>query len=205
MSSFRDVINSCLLSDLKCNGDQFTWCNRWHTEEIIFQRLDRFLCNCDWQLMYPLAEVNHFDFYGSDHRLISSTMKLGCEFSSRKWPKRFMFEYKWMMEEDFQLIMDQWSKNEFLDDLSSNLYKFSGVLKSAPVLLTYVVKLSHLGISWMSYWIRFVLQIILTEFLNWNMILRDFWFKKKCTGIKGLVLIGWLKVMVILSSSTLLH
>lgn len=28
MSAFRDVINSCTLSDLNFTGEQFTWCNR---------------------------------------------------------------------------------------------------------------------------------------------------------------------------------
>lgn len=70
MSGFRDVISSCMLCDLNCKGDPFTWCNRRQNDEIIFEHLDRFLCDFEWKCLFPDAEVNHLDFYSSDHRLI---------------------------------------------------------------------------------------------------------------------------------------
>ncbi|XP_073041675.1 uncharacterized protein [Primulina eburnea] len=130
MSAFRTVINSCMLSDLNCTGDLFTWCNRRKNNDIIFERLDRFLCNNDWQLLYPAAEVSHLDFYSSDHRLISVSLKKGCEVLFKKGPKRFMFEHKCMLEEDFHQVMNQWMHNDINVDLPNALFQFSGVMKN---------------------------------------------------------------------------
>lgn len=73
MSAFRDVINSCMLCDLNFKGDPFTWCNRRQNNEII------------------------------DHRLISVSMKLGCEVLFRKGPKNILFEHKWIFREGFSI------------------------------------------------------------------------------------------------------
>lgn len=71
MREFIEVINDCMLIDMNVKGDQFTLCNRRLHDDIIFERLDGFLCNSDWHLIYPSAEVSHLDFFSSDHRLIS--------------------------------------------------------------------------------------------------------------------------------------
>ncbi|XP_073291073.1 uncharacterized protein [Primulina huaijiensis] len=47
MRDFRNTLSDCKLCDLKVIGDPFTWCNRMKNKEIIFKRLDRFLCNAD--------------------------------------------------------------------------------------------------------------------------------------------------------------
>lgn len=130
MREFSEVINDCMLSDMNVKGDQFTWCNRRLNYEIIF--LDRFLCNSDWHLMFPSAEVSHLDFFGSDHRLITVSMKIGCDVSFRKGPKRILFEHKWMMEEDFNRVMDQWKDNGNIVELPSKLSHFSDSLRVWP-------------------------------------------------------------------------
>ncbi|XP_073038304.1 uncharacterized protein [Primulina eburnea] len=116
MTAFNDTINGCLFKQ--------------HNGEHIFERLDRFLGNAEWQMLFPLAEVTHLDFYSSDHRLISISMKMGCEAEFRKRPSRFTFEHKWMLEEDFQSVMDQWKNNVNFMELPSKLNQFSGILKS---------------------------------------------------------------------------
>ncbi|XP_075483551.1 uncharacterized protein LOC142523704 [Primulina tabacum] len=63
MTAFSDTINGCLLSDLNFKGDKFTWCSKRHNGDNIFERLDRFLGNAEWQMLFPLAEVTHLDFY----------------------------------------------------------------------------------------------------------------------------------------------
>lgn len=75
--------------------------------------------------MYPSAEVNHLDFYSSNHILISVSLKEGCDILFRKGPKRFMFEYKWMMEDDFNLIMEKWLQHENILDLPIKLSQWS--------------------------------------------------------------------------------
>lgn len=70
MSAFADVLYDSGLQDMSFVGDQFTWCNRRGGDETILERLDRFLCSADWQLNFPEAEVQHLEFFGSDHREI---------------------------------------------------------------------------------------------------------------------------------------
>lgn len=56
------------------------------------------------------------------------SVKIGCDVRFRKWSKRFLFEHKWMMEEDFYRVMDQWKDNGNIVDLPSKLSHFSGSL-----------------------------------------------------------------------------
>ncbi|XP_073120983.1 uncharacterized protein [Henckelia pumila] len=130
MSAFREALNSCNLRDIHCLGDQFTWCNRRQQQDIIFERLDRFVCSSEWQLIYPSADVHNLDFYGSDHRLImiSNNPHLDGRFS--KGPRRFTFEHKWMLEEDFPLLLEHWNNGGLPGDLPAKLSTFSGILNS---------------------------------------------------------------------------
>lgn len=75
--------------------------NKKKGEDIIFARLDRFLCNTDWQMVFPSAEVVNLDFYGSYHRPISLSLTLPPILNFKRYPKRFTFEHKWLMEDDF--------------------------------------------------------------------------------------------------------
>lgn len=81
-------------------------------------------------MLYPSAEVNHLDYFGSDHKLISVSLHSGCDLQFRLSPKRFMFENKWLAEEDFDSIMEQWQMNSNIDGLTGKLSRFSGILKS---------------------------------------------------------------------------
>lgn len=53
LQDFADAIADCGLQDLSALGNLFTWCNRRQGEDRIFARLDRFLCNFDWNVMFP--------------------------------------------------------------------------------------------------------------------------------------------------------
>lgn len=68
MKAFRDSIELCNLQDLHCEGELFTWVNRRDGNHVIFERLDRFVGNLGWRLLYPTARVVSLDFYHSDHR-----------------------------------------------------------------------------------------------------------------------------------------
>ncbi|XP_073152580.1 uncharacterized protein [Henckelia pumila] len=70
MTAFSNVMEDCGLHDLGCTGDPFTWCNKHKGDEMLFARLDRFVCNLDWRMKYPSAGVKNLDFWGSHHRAV---------------------------------------------------------------------------------------------------------------------------------------
>ncbi|XP_075498859.1 uncharacterized protein LOC142537187 [Primulina tabacum] len=98
---FSDVLTDCGLFDIQARGDPFTWCNQRLGDENIVARLDRFVCSSEWQSQFPTAEVEHLAYCGSYHRPIYLTFKSGPLQNLRKCPKRFTFEHKWLLEEDF--------------------------------------------------------------------------------------------------------
>lgn len=56
-------------------------------------------------------------------------MKLESELLFKKSPKRYMFEHKWTLQEDFNEIMTQWQLGDNMDDLPRKLSQFGGILK----------------------------------------------------------------------------
>lgn len=102
--------------------------------------------------MYPEAVASHLEFFSSDNSLISVSLKRKCDMLFRKGPKRFMFEHKWMMEEDFPLLMEQWMHYDNITDLPNLLFQFSGVLIGPDLAsLIYLVKLNHYAKSSMNF------------------------------------------------------
>ncbi|XP_073025074.1 uncharacterized protein [Primulina eburnea] len=69
-AEFRDTLDDCALQDLHCRGELFTWANRRMGNQLILERLDRFVGTLEWRLMYPTAYVQALEFFHSDHRPI---------------------------------------------------------------------------------------------------------------------------------------
>lgn len=101
MSGFRKVMEDCGLNDLMFVGDKFTWFNKRQDNELIFARLDRFLCTRDWHHLYPTAKVRILDLYGSDYRPIFIKLCPTVCATDRKSSQIFYFENKWILEDDF--------------------------------------------------------------------------------------------------------
>lgn len=114
MQAFRDVLDNCALQDLHCEGDRFTWVNRRSHDQIIFERLDRFVGNFQWRLLYPTAVISSLEFYHSDHRPIliqlqRSPAENHSLLASLKRP--FRFEACWLFESDCgQSVLEGWTK-----------------------------------------------------------------------------------------------
>lgn len=53
LDNFKEVLEECNLFDCEASGYQFTWCN--NQDGLIEARLDRFLVNPEWRLMFPRA------------------------------------------------------------------------------------------------------------------------------------------------------
>lgn len=71
VTSLLGYLDICGLHDLPYTGPRFTWSNKRQGDNLIFARLDRFVCNQAWQSIFPHAEALNLEFAGSDHRPIS--------------------------------------------------------------------------------------------------------------------------------------
>lgn len=67
MVAFQDMLNDCALMDLESKGCAFTWANNRNGTELVRKRLDRAVCNLEWRVLYPEAEVFALPAVGSDH------------------------------------------------------------------------------------------------------------------------------------------
>ena len=85
---FKTFVNNVGAIDLGFNGPWFTWSNRRIGLANIRERLDRGLCNVDWQSMFPKANVRHPTTPNSDHNPILLDTHLETHGGSR--PFRFV-------------------------------------------------------------------------------------------------------------------
>ncbi|XP_028769381.1 uncharacterized protein LOC114726829 [Neltuma alba] len=110
-NAFRDWIHRNVLIDLDPVGPFFTWRGpKWEGRERVFKRLDRGLCNVEWQNAYSNAFVRVLPRIHSDHH------PLLFNFSGQQtvWVERpFRFEAMWLKHPDFKNFMEKkWNKGE---------------------------------------------------------------------------------------------
>ncbi|KAL5759780.1 hypothetical protein ACOSP7_018287 [Xanthoceras sorbifolium] len=67
MDDCRATLDDCGLMDIGFDGSGYTWSNKSSDGELVMERLDRFVCNEEWHLLFPFFKVDHFDFWQSDH------------------------------------------------------------------------------------------------------------------------------------------
>ncbi|XP_060964152.1 uncharacterized protein LOC115722573 [Cannabis sativa] len=114
MRNFRMAISHCLLKEIQANGDGFTWCNG-RTANLIFEKLDRILCNLAWNKNFKQNTVSLLNWWNSDHRplLLQAQLKDKGEVFKKKWGHRFHFEQAWAdNEECLKIIKDIWRQND---------------------------------------------------------------------------------------------
>ncbi|KAJ4821091.1 Endonuclease/exonuclease/phosphatase family protein [Rhynchospora pubera] len=87
---FKQFIFEAGLVDLGYKGPAFTWTNKRHVSEAIYQRLDRALATPQWLQNYPNAYVNHLPLIHSDHCPILLRLK-----PLQAVNKDFKFEHWW--------------------------------------------------------------------------------------------------------------
>lgn len=107
MTAFADVLTSCGLYDIHAKGDPYTWCNKRQGVDNILARLDRFICNYQWHSRFSFAEAENLAYFGSDHRPVLLCLQLDHSQKFLRKPKRFIFEHKWLLEEEFNTVFNQ--------------------------------------------------------------------------------------------------
>jgi hypothetical protein len=106
MQEFRDCLSACELHDMGHTGDKFTW-RRGEVRE----RLDRAVCNSDWNALFPLASVSNEPHFRSDHRPVLVDIEYFDTHMIRKRPGGRKFEARWLAEESVnEIVNTAWEK-----------------------------------------------------------------------------------------------
>lgn len=66
-NTFRRMLNTLGLHDLRTVGGQYTWMGQ-RKQYTIQSKIDRVVANAEWQDLFPKACVKLFDWIGSDHK-----------------------------------------------------------------------------------------------------------------------------------------
>ncbi|KAI9085212.1 hypothetical protein K1719_032845 [Acacia pycnantha] len=131
---FNSWIQDCNLIDVEANGPFYTWKGpKWNGLERVFKRLDRCLCNIQWQERFASAEVKVVPRVCSDHHPLVVNLKVG---DWGRTPRQFRYEAVWQMHDEFETVMrNSWSGEEEahvkLADLKQSLIRWNKEMKSA--------------------------------------------------------------------------
>ncbi|XP_020874084.1 uncharacterized protein LOC110226497 [Arabidopsis lyrata subsp. lyrata] len=105
--TFRKMLNSSGLHDLKTLGARFTWYGQRHTHTIQ-SRIDRAVASVEWFDAFPRAYVKLLDWIGSDHRPLLVDMgdkkKQGCAL--------FRYDNRWRFSKELKEELEKtWLAN----------------------------------------------------------------------------------------------
>ncbi|XP_028127267.1 uncharacterized protein LOC114323788 [Camellia sinensis] len=116
--TFADRMNRCSIMDLGCSGPKLTWTNNRKGWTNTMVRLDRAMCNSEWQTSFPEGLVRNLPRTYSNHSPLM-VFTLG-KFLFNPSCKLFKFGAAWISHEEFQAVVeDNWMKNH--DSLLANL------------------------------------------------------------------------------------
>jgi hypothetical protein len=102
-SSFLTFVSNTGAIDLGFNGPRFTWSNRKEGWENVREKLDRGLCNDDWQRLFLRAGIKHLSTPNSDHNPII----LNTHLELQKGVRPFRFEAMWARDESSSEVVDK--------------------------------------------------------------------------------------------------
>lgn len=54
-----------------------------------------------WHNLFPSMKAENLEFFGSDHRPIYLNLNVTSIQFLNSYPRRFTFEHKWLLEDDF--------------------------------------------------------------------------------------------------------
>ncbi|XP_030478300.1 uncharacterized protein LOC115695372 [Cannabis sativa] len=108
-AQFQSFIDNHELHPLTPLGNLFTWTNRQKQPNHTQERLDWCLSNNAWDAIFPDSQLNHGDFFGSDHRPLILTLQYMNGHRNQK--PRFIFDKLWMSEPGFEdCLRDAWTQ-----------------------------------------------------------------------------------------------
>uniref|UniRef100_A0A803PF28 Reverse transcriptase domain-containing protein n=1 Tax=Cannabis sativa TaxID=3483 RepID=A0A803PF28_CANSA len=116
MKNFRLAISKCLLSELHAEGGDYTWFNG-RASNLIFEKLDRSLCNAEWKRNFKKNKVSLLNWWNSDHRPLLLQEQIGTKGNDfkKRWGSRFHFEQAWAENEEcHKIIEDVWGQQDVL-------------------------------------------------------------------------------------------
>uniref|UniRef100_A0A2N9GUT0 Uncharacterized protein n=1 Tax=Fagus sylvatica TaxID=28930 RepID=A0A2N9GUT0_FAGSY len=102
-SSFLTFVSNTGAIDLGFNGPRFTWSNRREGWANVREKLDRGLCNDDWQRLFLRAGIKHLSAPNSDHNPII----LNTHLELQKGVRPFRFEVMWARDESSSEVVDK--------------------------------------------------------------------------------------------------
>ncbi|XP_072054862.1 uncharacterized protein [Arachis hypogaea] len=103
IATFINFIDSNELVDIRMVGRPFTWTNRKQGEDLVKERLDRYLIGMGWKLKFLNAVVHRLTKSGSDHAPIL------METEPQSWNSKRCFKYQehWCGEDDVKRIISE--------------------------------------------------------------------------------------------------
>ncbi|KAI9119571.1 hypothetical protein K1719_009447 [Acacia pycnantha] len=100
---FNSWIQDNNLIDVDANGPYYTWRGpKWDGLERVSKRLDRCLCNVQWQEKFVNADVKVVPRVSSNHHPLVVNLN-GVEGGRRG--RQFRYEAVWHMHGDFEMVM----------------------------------------------------------------------------------------------------
>ncbi|XP_072074331.1 uncharacterized protein [Arachis hypogaea] len=103
IANFNYFIGENMLVDLEMVGRRYTWSNRRSGEELIQERLDRFLASEEWMQLYANPMVLRLSKMGSDH----APLLLDSHLQTERSKSIFKFQDRWCdLEKVRHLIAD---------------------------------------------------------------------------------------------------
>ena len=123
---FQNFISNVGAIDLGFCGPKFTWTNKKVGWANIRERLDRGICNVDWQSLFPKAGVKHLTAPNSDHLPIL----LDTDMEVCSGPRPFRFKAMWVRDDSSKEVVQKAWDIPVEGSLSSKLVqKYQNVRK----------------------------------------------------------------------------
>lgn len=136
MEQFGEMVANCGLVDLGFSGPIYTWRKNQGGGDNVEERLDRFLASDKWKDLFPIVDVAHLDFFGSDHRVIVASLdgSSQCANMGKMKKRRFLFEPLWMTNFEFKEVMwRSWVYNGLAVAMGVSLIVWLGALRNLRV------------------------------------------------------------------------
>ncbi|KAK1361720.1 hypothetical protein POM88_046194 [Heracleum sosnowskyi] len=109
MDRFKDTMDKCQLSEFGGLGNEMTWCSRFYNGEIM-EKLDKGLCNQEWLISFPNANLKALPWWCSDQKPLLVCFNDGGidnKYWQRKRNSMFHFEEAWSSDNECMSLIEK--------------------------------------------------------------------------------------------------